>query len=212
MSVLLSKHQKKRKKVEIFLVNRIKAAAERIYFLDNSIKWQLWHNIKVQKYRLETRQDCASDLSQSATDWTQNYGELGGKRESIMWEATTFWCKKSEEAKLSHVAGNDTRDLRIGWYVTNPCIWEVLLRFNWHVEPRSTCRPCLGRDVFRNNISAQTFEILSSFVSGYWSWWWSMGYHLRVPSKMVIIKNLDDQGSLCQKLWSWGWILVFKDP
>jgi len=31
------------------------------------------------------------------------------------------------------------------------------------------------------------------------------GYHLRVPSKMLIVKNFDDQGSLCK-------ILVIKDP
>ena len=88
--------KRKRKDVEIFSWNWIKAAAERIYFQDDSIKWQLWHNIKVQKYRLEMRQDCASNLSQSATDWTQNYGELGG-RESIMWEGRRrhFGAKKS---------------------------------------------------------------------------------------------------------------------
>jgi len=27
-----------------------------------------------------------------------------------------------------------------------------------------------------------------------------VGYHLRVPSKLMIIKNLDDQRSLCQQL------------
>ena len=39
------------------------------------------------------RQDLATNLSQSETDWTQNYGE--GGRASCEMEATTFWCKKN---------------------------------------------------------------------------------------------------------------------
>jgi len=57
--------------------------------------------------------------------------------------------------------------------------------------------------VFENKIIAETFSnfeflciwILELVMVNV------VGYHLRVPLKMVIVKNLDNRGSLCQKSW-----------
>ena len=176
--------------VEIFLWNWIKAAAERIYFLDDSIKWQLWHNIKVQKYRLEMRHDFASNLSQSETDWTQNYGERG--RESIMWEGgdDILVQKKSWEAKF-----------------LVPCLLPSVSPAN---DTRGGCENCMVRakplytlEYFCVSIDTSSPGLQTTLVHTFskFIWIWILklvmvngdGYHLRVPSKMIIIKNLDDQ-------------------
>ena len=146
------------------------------------------------------RQDCASNLSQSETDWTQNYGKVGG--ESIMWEGgdDILVQKKFLGGKILRPMSsliNFTGQWHEGGMreLHGTCETEVyigvLLRFNRQVKSGVAC-------IFKQH-KCRHFQILSSFEFWYWSWWWSMGLVITCE----FLQRWSSSRRWSGSLWSW---------